>query len=132
VTCAAPQADFALQANELTLTFTDISTNNPTAWQWDFGDGNTSTTANPQHTYAAPGSYQICLSVSSVCGDGVVCQTVEVSCAPPQAAFSFLSNQLTVIFNEDVANNPSAWAWDFGDGSTSNQPNPQHSYAAPG
>jgi PKD repeat protein len=132
VTCAAPQADFALQANELTLTFTDISTNNPTAWQWDFGDGNTSTTANPQHTYAAPGSYQICLSVSSVCGDGVVCQTVEVSCAPPQSAFSFLSNQLTVIFNEDVANNPSAWAWDFGDGSTSNQPNPQHSYAAPG
>jgi PKD repeat protein len=132
IVCSAPQAAFSLQSNELVISFTDNSANNPTSWQWDFGDGNTSTLANPQHSYAVPGSYQICLSVSSVCGSGMVCQTVEVACAPPEAAFSFLSNQLAVQFDENAVNNPSSWLWDFGDGNASTAANPQHSYAAPG
>jgi gliding motility-associated-like protein len=48
--------------------FTDISTvssGNITNWYWDFGDGNNSTQQNPQHTYALPGNYNVCLVVQT-------------------------------------------------------------------
>jgi PKD repeat protein len=48
----------------LTVTFTDASTGSPTSWLWDFGDGQTSTTRNPTHTYSSAGSYDVSLTVS--------------------------------------------------------------------
>jgi hypothetical protein len=48
----------------LTVNFTDQSTNNPTSWQWHFGDGNSSTTKNPEHTYYNVGSFTVQLYVS--------------------------------------------------------------------
>ncbi len=45
----------------LTVIFTDSSTNNPTSWQWDFGDGNTSNQQNPSHTYVDIGTYTVTL-----------------------------------------------------------------------
>lgn len=44
------------------LVFTDKSTNAPTTWQWDFGDGNSSSKQNPIHTYADPGTYKVVLT----------------------------------------------------------------------
>jgi len=44
------------------VTFADASTGSPTAWAWNFGDGNTSTAQNPTHTYAAAGSYFVSLT----------------------------------------------------------------------
>ena len=49
----------------LTVRFTDISTGNPTAWLWDFGDNATSTEQNPVHTYTAPGNYTVGLTVGN-------------------------------------------------------------------
>ena len=43
----------------LTVNFTDQSTNNPTSWQWDFGDGNTSSQQNPSHTYNNNGTFTV-------------------------------------------------------------------------
>jgi len=59
----------------LTVTFTDQSTNGPTAWAWDFGDpgsgsSNTSTVQNPTHTYASAGSYTVTLTPSNEAGPG--------------------------------------------------------------
>ncbi|PLW91783.1 MAG: hypothetical protein C0592_14115, partial [Marinilabiliales bacterium] len=48
--------------------FTDWSTNVPTSWDWDFGDGNTSTLQNPSHTYAANGTYTVQLTATN--GEG--------------------------------------------------------------
>lgn len=52
----------------LTVNFTDQSTNNPTSWLWQFGDGTTSTEQNPTHTFTEAGNYTIQLQVSNTFG----------------------------------------------------------------
>lgn len=50
------------------VAFTDTSSGNVTAWQWDFGDGTTSIEQNPSHIYAKPGTYDVTLRISGVDG----------------------------------------------------------------
>jgi PKD repeat protein len=57
------EASFEFSINGLTVLFTDTSTGSPTAWQWDFGDGASSTAQNPSHAYTAAGSYTVTLTV---------------------------------------------------------------------
>lgn len=47
----------------ITIQFTDESTGDPVAWEWDFGDGSTSTDQNPTHEYAENGEYTVTLTV---------------------------------------------------------------------
>jgi PKD repeat protein len=49
----------------LLVTFTDLSTNAPTGWSWNFGDGGTSTAQNPSHTYTLAGTYTVSLVASN-------------------------------------------------------------------
>lgn len=66
-TNVAPVADFSFTRNLLQVQFTDESTDSDgtvVSWLWDFGDTNTSTDQNPTHTYAAPGSYDVTLTVT--------------------------------------------------------------------
>ncbi len=51
-----------------TISFTDLSINNPVLWQWNFGDGSTSTLQNPTHSYSANGIYSVSLIVSNSYG----------------------------------------------------------------
>ncbi|MCB9291371.1 MAG: PKD domain-containing protein [Lewinellaceae bacterium] len=132
LSCSPPVAAFTFTDNQLSLSFTDASTNNPTQWLWDFGDGNASTQANPQHTYALPGSYQVCLTASSVCGTTQFCQDIMVNCFAPQANFAFTSDELELSFTDLSTNGPSTWLWAFGDGNTSTEQNPTHTFAFPG
>jgi subtilisin family serine protease len=63
----APTASFTVTTSELTATFTDTSTDSDgsvVSWNWDFGDGSTSTVQNPTRTYAAGGAYTVTLSVT--------------------------------------------------------------------
>ncbi|MDF1499636.1 MAG: M4 family metallopeptidase [Anaerolineales bacterium] len=67
-----PTADFTFTTSGLTVDFTDQSTDTDgsiVAWDWDFGDGNTSTEQNPSHTYASSGTYAVILVVSDDAGD---------------------------------------------------------------
>jgi hypothetical protein len=52
----------------LSVEFTDESTNAPTSWAWDFGDGDTSTDQNPTHVYEAPGVYTVALTATNAGG----------------------------------------------------------------
>jgi len=52
----------------LAVQFTDLSSNGPTSWSWNFGDGNTSTAQSPQHTYAAIGTYTVSLTATNAYG----------------------------------------------------------------
>lgn len=53
----------------LAVQFTGNSTLSPTAWKWHFGDGDSSTVQNPNHTYATTGLYDVSLTITTVYGD---------------------------------------------------------------
>ncbi len=63
-----PIADFTAAPTSgvapLNVSFADSSQGSFTSWSWDFGDGSTSTSRNPSHTYASPGTYTVNLTVS--------------------------------------------------------------------
>ncbi len=63
----APVADFTYLANNLTVSFTNTAVD-ATQYKWLFGDGQTSTQANPMHTYGANGTYSVILIVQNACG----------------------------------------------------------------
>jgi PKD repeat protein len=75
-----PVSSFTYTTTNLQANFTDTSTNGPTGWAWDFGDTNSSTAQNPSHTYAAAGTYNVCLTASNGTGPGNnACQSVTVA-----------------------------------------------------
>ncbi len=63
-----PEADFTYIDASLVVDFDDASAD-ATSWSWDFDDGNTSTDQNPNHLYAAAGTYTVCLTASEICGN---------------------------------------------------------------
>lgn len=73
-----PLAGFTWYAEELEVTFSDNSYYRPEEWLWDFGDGSGSTERNPIHSYAAPGEYYVCLTVSNEYDSDTACHWVSV------------------------------------------------------
>ena len=79
VTCAAPTAAFTYTAQNLDVAFTNLSTGTfPLDYQWDFGDGITSTATSPLHTYALSGTYTVTLIAADLCGTGIQTDTIQV------------------------------------------------------
>jgi hypothetical protein len=70
------QASFTSVENFLTVNFTNTSSAG--SYQWTFGDGNTSGAANPIHTYADKGTYEVCLSVTNSCGTVSTCKNLLI------------------------------------------------------
>jgi uncharacterized repeat protein (TIGR01451 family) len=73
-----PAAAFDFKLTVWTAQFNDLSTNTPTSWLWDFGDGSTSTDQHPTHTYATPGDYTVCLTATNDWGSSQTCQPVMI------------------------------------------------------
>jgi PKD repeat protein len=130
---SAPVAGFTFEEQQQgEFQFTDASTMNPTSWAWDFGDGNTSMDQNPLHTFEAPGLYTVCMTVSNADGTDTACQEVAVTFAP-QASFTIeVLTDSSFQFMDMSTNTPTSWAWDFGDGNTSDEQNPTHTFAETG
>ncbi len=137
----APVADFVFEADGLSITVTDASTDDGSvvSWLWDFGDGNGSALQNATHPYAGAGTYSITLTVTDDDGleDTATAEVVIVSGdqpAPPVASFFFEVEFLTVEFTDSSTDEGTIneWLWDFGDGTTSTEQNPTHVYAGAG
>jgi PKD repeat protein len=124
----------------LEVSFTDQSTNTPTSWSWNFGDGNTGTTQHPSHTYAMEGTYTVALTATNAGGSNTRTSaayvTVAASIVAPVAAFTGAPlagmAPLEVHFTDQSTNMPTSWSWDLGDGSTETTQNPSHTYRAGG
>ena len=69
VVTLAPVADFTVDQRignaPFIVQFRDLSTNNPTSWLWQFGDGTTSTDQNPRHVYPYIGAYNVTLTATN-------------------------------------------------------------------
>ncbi len=132
----APMADFSFaNGSSGVVDFTDLSDNYPTSWSWSFGDGGTSTQQNPSHTYAANGTYTVCLTATNAGGSSTqVCKQVVVNniITQPVANFSWINPSGGLVnFTDLSTNTPTSWLWNFGDASpTSTAQNPNHIYAA--
>ena len=144
VDVAPPAAEFTANTTSgtapLDIEFTDQSTNSPTSWDWDFGDGNTSTSQNPIYTYVGAGTYTVSLTATNAGGSNTEIKTdyITVSLAPVPPTAQFTANTtsgtvpLVVLFTDQSTNTPTSWTWDFGDGNTSAQQNPNNTYATAG
>jgi len=118
------------------VTFTNKSTNF-TSLLWEFGDGGSSSEQNPKHTYASGGTFTVKLTASGVGGMAFVTNTVTIQepVPNPLADFSYSGHTgyapLTVTFT-NLSQNAVSYSWDFGDGQTSTQVNPDHLYSTGG
>jgi PKD repeat protein len=118
--------------------FSDQSVGSNLNYWWDFGDGNTSSSSNPFHSYATSGTYTVCLTIwdNANCAD-TICLPVTVNCSSSgncTADYSFVTDSVGcgVYFTNLSTGGNLNYFWDFGDGNNSSSTNPYHSYATSG
>lgn len=138
----APVADFSgtplTGIEPLDVTFTDLSTNAPSSWLWNFGDGSTGSTQHPYHTYTGIGTYTVDLTATNGSGSDTETKTdyVKVFPLPPIADFSGSpvtgSQPLGVTFMDASTGLVGTYLWNFGDGSTGSAQDPYHTYTGVG
>ncbi len=117
-----------------TVTFTDLSSNNTTSWDWSFPGGSpaTSSDQNPIITYNTPGLYDVTLVAINPQGTSTFMETdfVEVF-AQPIPQFTYTQNGSEFIF-VNSSQNSTSYSWDFGDGNSSTDVHPIHTYMTEG
>lgn len=137
---APPTAAFNFNASgtcaPLTVNFTDSSSNNTTAWNWSFPGATPSVSSeqNPTVIYGTPGTYDVILTTSNAFGSSTIAQTavIVVESYTPTASFvPTISSQGNVNFLNNSTNG-TQFEWSFGDGNTSTEENPSHTYATSG
>lgn len=98
----SPIADFSsdvVYSCDGQVSFKDESGNQPTQWLWNFGDGNTSTQANPRHTYTSEGVYSVSLEVTNGGGTNTVTRNGYVEVKYPEV----LSTQGNTVCQDESA-----------------------------
>jgi hypothetical protein len=119
----------------LSVQFTDTSTGGPDAWAWDFGDGSPiSTQQHPVHTYTAPGSYTVTLTITIATDTYSIVRSNYIDVTPPLLEADFNARPmlglppLVVQFTDHSVGDIQTYSWQFGDGETSTLPEPVHTY----
>lgn len=92
-------AEFSTDVSDTSVTLTPTVQDTTATYAWTFGNGNTSSESNPTVIYDAPGTYEICLSITNPCGTETICQSVAVGIRGP---VRFILNDLNGIANDTV------------------------------
>ncbi|WP_340114247.1 PKD domain-containing protein [Maribellus mangrovi] len=127
-----PVANFSVDQTTVeegsTVLFTDLSTNSPDEWQWNFPGGTTNdlNVQNPSVTYSTAGTYDVTLTTTNADGTNQLTKTGFITVTqqqqavvlyPPVANFSYSSNSIetgqTVTFTDQSSNSPNSWEWTF-------------------
>ncbi len=129
----------------LTVQFTDASSGEPFRWYYQFGDGYSSTSPDPVHTYRNPGTYTVTLSIMKRVNTRIVTTTTEkvgyitVNGTPEsQLEAKFTATPVTgeaplaVTFTDTSTGDPTGYRYSFGDIYVSSGQNPVHTYQRPG
>ena len=149
-----PEIDFTADVTggefPLTVQFLDSTvTTWADSWQWNFGDGATSSLRSPIHVYSTPGLYTVTLRASNVNGEGSEmtkpgyikvqnqAPVITASADPMNGTFPLrVEFTATATVNNKTVEQSKpliqSWLWDFGDGSISAEQNPVHVYEKPG
>jgi PKD repeat protein len=101
---AAPVANFSgtptSGLDPLTVVFTDLSTNTPTSWDWDYGDGSThGTTQNPTHIYANAGTYTVTLTATNIYGSDAEAKTAYIVVSESDTGQLAVGDEAVLICN---------------------------------
>jgi PKD repeat protein len=129
-----------------TIECTDNSSSEPdqpiVSWNWDFGDGGTSTVRNPKHSYSEAIQYDIRLTVTTWCGgkySNTTADRVSISCSVPEPKFTTnvtdgLAPLAVQVIDLSVGTpkNITTWTYWFDDIHFSHQRNPVFVYTYPG
>jgi PKD repeat protein len=142
-----PVADFSADTLVVaaggSVSFTDLSTNNPTSWDWTFEGGTPSgsTAQNPTVTYNTPGTYDVSLTAANSAGSDSETKVDYITVTapqPPVADFTASSTSIyegqSVDFTDTSTNGPTSWDWTFAGGTpgSSTAQNPTVTYNTAG
>ncbi len=145
INVSKPVANFGAQGTTisnclpLVVNFVDSSHSNIVSWNWNFGDGNTSTDQNPSHIYSIPGTYTVTLIVTNAggCSDTLIKVNYVVTTSPIES-FTFTPGKgcypLEVCFKANIPTNYT-YIWNYGN--TTSGPLPKgdstcYNYTVPG
>ena len=134
-------------SNNYTLTVDSSTTSLAMSYRWDFGDGTSSLLAVPTHTYATTGSYNLCMKIYTSSGDSCsFCQfltgssgfriNIPVVISPCIAHFTNtydgVSDDFTITVDSATTANAISYSWDFGEGVSSTDTIPTHTFVTSG
>lgn len=133
-----PVASFTMsktsaKVNEV-ITFSNNSTE-AISYVWDFGDGKSSTSNNPSHSYLTAGTFNIELTATGEGGTHAVSNSIVISYNEPIAKFTIdpspgnIKEEISFGNNSEYAD---SFTWDFGDSNSSTERNPTHIYTEEG
>ena len=128
------------EGNNYNFTDQSAASSGILSYEWDFGDGDSSSQQSPTHSYTNQGVYtpEVIVTSSESCKD-TASKSIEVN-PMPSPAFSYrqdssqclAGNQYSLTNNSTIAKGSQSYSWDFGDNSTSTSQAPTHSYSSPG
>lgn len=132
------RADFVADRQQICageeVNFENRSPMSGTSWWWTFGDGGNSNKQNPKHIYTAPGVYTVTFTIKDgTCRDSVS-RTAYITVTQGFSVSMSADNRnscvapFTVNFTSQTNGAGATYAWDFGDGHGSNDPNPTNVY----
>ena len=139
-----PIANFIATPNSgvepLEVQFKDQSLGNISQWLWHFGDNQTSHDQHPKHVFKQSASFTVQLTVTGLGGQKTKerINYINVNQAPPPLIADFSASPqtentpLNVIFSDESKGRILTWHWDFGDGTTGDQPVANHTYRQAG
>ncbi len=122
--------------NYYKVKFKSNSNQSANSYRWEFGDGTSSSEADPEHLFGSAGNYSVNLKINTDYGCQQYISNIErifdstsfcrISSTNPGGSTK------TIAFSTNFVNTAFSFIWDFGDGHSSNLPQPSHTYAIAG